>query len=649
MTDRYKAILLSAVAISGLAGGTARAQVTFPAAELHAMGASSVAVILPRELNCVGPDGVTKQTGKNDGSVSTVSEGKYTGVDAPFDCATRSIQKNIGGVYVSTGSGAGKTAWKNINASAFFTGAAGAVFPSAFGSTWSNPHFVMSDSPISAADISTFNSAAVGTKKAGAALQIPLYVLPVAVAYSPIYGRKVAEKIDLSFSLTHPVVVGGVKVGGLRLSKQVYCGIFNGYITNWNDNWIKALNTKTVNGVQVAVSLMDRKDSTTRWNTDGVPIRLVGRLDKSGTTDIFTRHLAASCNGGIMGAGKANNYLNAAEALPYSTSSGIDLTSFRADSPYKPSGTGFAGTANLISGAVFNGTAIDTSKGAEVAGKFLLADGSGKVVTAINLAADRPSANSANVLLNGKVGYVGADFVRPSAGQTLHAAALEQGLTNSTPNPVFRMPTALNAVSAFGTKILPPESDAAGRYVKGGTFSRSNPLDWYQALYAGEATLANPAQGYPITGTTQFVSATCFTSSAVRNALTTFLHASLGWTRADYAGGQVSAGMFTGTTAASFGLKAQMGVAPLPAAWRLAARETFLTRSLQKAADGTLLRDRKLYIQNGLPTATGLAKNKSNLVLAASDLPTTATSVVSGRTVYNEAGPNPNCTAGAGL
>ncbi|WP_404823173.1 MULTISPECIES: substrate-binding domain-containing protein [Novosphingobium] len=599
------------------------------------MGASSIAVILPRELNCVGPDGVTNKVGKNDGTTTTVTEGAYTGTDAPFDCATRSIQKNIGGLYVSTGSGAGKNAWRNINASAFFTGQPGAIFPSAFGTTWSNPHFVMSDSPISASDLTTYNGNAA-TKKAGAAIQIPLYVLPVAIAYNPVYGRLVAEKKNLVFNVANPISSRGVKSGGLRLSKRVYCSIFNGYITNWNDARIQALNTKVVNSKTTAVSLMDTDDNAARWKVDGVPIRLVGRLDKSGTTDIFTRHLSAACNGGIMGTGNANKYLSASEALPYSTASNIDLTSFRADSPYKPSGTGFAGTADLISGAVFTGTVVDSSKGAETVGKFLLADGSGKVAAAINFAPDKASVSDENVLLNGKIGYIGADFVAPAAGQKLHAAALEEGLSNATAKPVFRMPTATTATAAFGTKIVPPESDASGRYVKGGQFSRSNPLDWYEALYSGDSTLANPAVGYPITGTTQFVSGTCFASPATRNALAAFLNASLGWVRADGDGNAVSANMFTGTTTAALGLKAQMGLAPLPLSWRVAIRETFLRRSTQKSADGSALSSRKLWIQNGLPTT-------------AAALPTSATTSVNGKTVYLEAGPNPACTAGSGL
>ncbi|NWP47880.1 hypothetical protein GY986_25895, partial [Escherichia coli] len=60
-------------------------------------------------------------------------------------------------------------------------------------------------------------------------------------------------------------------------------------------------------------SLRDSADAVARWNADGVPVRLVGRLDRSGTTDIFTRALAAQCGSVASG----NNYATNAETLPY--------------------------------------------------------------------------------------------------------------------------------------------------------------------------------------------------------------------------------------------------------------------------------------------------------------------------------------------
>jgi len=657
MSIRFKTQLLVATAAFAASATGAQAQVAFPEAELHGMGASSIAVILPLELNCVGGN---NKVGKSDGTESTVTEGAYTGAVGAFDCATAQIQPNITGKYISSGSGTGRTEWATI-ANAFTTSSI--VFPTAssWGTAWTNAHFVLSDAPLAESELNTFNSesggsdanaAAVNKKKAGAAIQFPLYVLPVAVAYNPVYGHKVTENVDLKFNVKSPVSVDGTEVGGLRLTKAAYCGIFNGYITNWNDPKIMAANTTTVAGKIVANSLMDAADTTARWNQDGVPIRLAGRLDKSGTTDIFSRHLSVVCSSGVSMSG-TNKYKNAAETLPYAASSAIDMTTVKSDSNYKPSvaSTSLAGTADMISGAYYASGLIVTTKGAEASGKFILANGSSDLAALINLAPDKASANNSNVLLNGKIGYIAADYVKPTAGKTLFSAALEEGKTSATPKKAsYLLPTAVNATTAFGTKILPPQSKKDGTYDPKGAFDRAQPLGWYDALYFTGSTLANPPTGYPMTGTSNMLTGTCFASSAVRNGLVTFLNATLGNLVLDSTNATISPDIFVGSTVAKPGLKAKIGIAPMPAAWTKAITETFLKYSKDK--DGKkFLGDRLLYIQNGLPTKAGLGKDKT--ALTADDLngaPTTTT-VVKGKNVvtYNEATRNPNCVSGSGL
>lgn len=660
MSNNLKTQLLMASAMVAASSTPAFAQVQYPAAELHGMGASSIAVVLPREMNCFGPDAGPNKVGDSNGSAQNLSaEGSYTPTTgAAFSCVTQHIQPDIGGKYISTGSGAGRTAFRNLSTIAALPGTSSTnKFPTEFGASataWPNPHFIFTDSPLSTSDISTYATNAA-TKKSGALIQVPFYVLPVAVAYNPVYGKKGTD--TFSFNVGTPVLVNGVATGGLKMSKQVYCGIFNGYITNWNDARIQALNFAPK--AKVASSLRDPADSATRWSADGVPIRLVGRLDNSGTTDIFTRHLAAACGGGIMGTGKPNLYLNAAQALPYNPSSGINLPTSGSYKTSATAGTAFAGTTNLISGAIFTiGSGIT---GTEAPGKYMVANLNDGVAAAIEAAADVPSASDPDFLLNGKVGYVGADYVRPALSQTLHAAALEVGNTTQTKKPAYVMPTALNGTAAFGTAIVPPESNKSGKYIPGGLFDRSNPADWFEALYSGTSTLANPAIGYPITGTTQLVTGTCFADPAVRNALVAFLTGSIGkLTSAATAtpDKKTLALMFTGTSVKTLGIKAQMGIAPLPKAWQIALYETFLTRSTQKAPDKTPLVARNLYIQNGVPTLkgtgsvdqlTGVKRTTPKTVLLNSDLATTVTRVVKGKTAYLEAGPNSTCEAGSGL
>lgn len=89
--------------------------------------------------------------------------------------------------------------------------------------------------------------------------------------------------------LTGGAVVLAYNLGGnvqnLRLSREAYCGIAEGRITNWNDPAIAAENS--------GVNLPD------------LPITFVHRSDGSGTTFIFTNHLEAACPNWAAGAAKS--------------------------------------------------------------------------------------------------------------------------------------------------------------------------------------------------------------------------------------------------------------------------------------------------------------------------------------------------------
>jgi len=672
MSNNLKTQLFMATAMFAVSSTGAFAQQTtlkYPAAELHGVGASSVQITITRELNCFGPSSAGtagNPRGSNAGTVTAVAQGVSVDASNAFTCGTNFIQPNIGGRYIATGSSDGKAAWKNKTITGIFNGTT-KIFPATFGATtdWGNSaHYSLSDAPIDSTEKGVFT----GNTKGGAPIQFPLFVIPVSLAYNPVYGLKFANATDAatpttststatySFKVAQPVKLAigsatAVTAGGLRLSKKVYCKIFNGYITNWNSAEITALN---VPAKGAAYSLKDDADDTTRWNTEGVPIRLVGRFDGSGTTDIFTRHLAEVCTSTRMGGTATtfpNNYLRAAEGLPWDPTL-TTLTGSNSGSTRYVNGapkTNFAGDVNLLSGAVYNSSTGAVNGGTEALGLWGVANGSGGVAAAINRKADKASTVDTTVTLNGKLGYISADFVVPAAGQLLYSAAVEVGDSQGTKKPLYVMPTAANATAAFGTKILPPESDKGGKYVKGGSFSRSEPLDWYNALYFGDSQLNNPPVGYPITGTTQILTGTCFASPAVRNALVTYLTAHTGYLTFDSAFGnkKLLASFFTSTAAKTLGLSAQAGLAPLPKAWNVAIYETFLTRSKQKnATDGALLVDRNLYIQAGIPTKTGIGKGKNEMVVG--DLPTVSNPTVAGKTVY-EAAPNSTCASVTGL
>src|SRR6187399_3741910 len=74
-----RANLLAASALAAMSATAAQAQVTLPSVELRGGGATSVADVVPRTLNCTGrPAAGQNQYGTNSGTLATVSPGAYT-------------------------------------------------------------------------------------------------------------------------------------------------------------------------------------------------------------------------------------------------------------------------------------------------------------------------------------------------------------------------------------------------------------------------------------------------------------------------------------------------------------------------------------------------------------------------------------------
>lgn len=594
-------------------------------------GASSVGPILVQELNCIGGN---NRLGSQNGTTTLINEPTNLPPPPggnPFNCAVNNLQDNFGAKYISTGSSFGRRAWRTFANQ--FQDSPGLTGPFSGGpynpfnnypasdsrySPWPHVQFAFADSSITDGDLTEYDSAA--RPVAGAPVFFPLFVLPVAIAYNPVYGVNASGQ-EMRFDVQFPQSVDGEVIGGLRMTRQTYCKVFNGETKNFNSSLFTSANNN--------VSLQDKSnDTTTRWNRDGVPIRLVGRLDGSGTTDIFTRAMAAQCKN----VPSANNrYANNAEALPYArgAADAPDFSTVRADSPYRPgSSTPVAGTRNLVSNQYFNGSAITsdgvtggspaTPNGVNGSGLFLMADGSGRVRDAINFAPDYPSPGEPAVLLNGKIGYISADFIAnsPTGSNSLYAAAL-QVRSSST----YTMPTAANATAAFGT-VLPPQSNANGTFTnsdtrqvreQGGTTGnarRTNPLAWYDVLYAGGAGLSDPSAGYAITGTTQFIGYTCYTQQN-REHIVNFL----GWNADSVTRSQNNvnrAGIFTGTG----GLLAVSNIGALPTAWKTAIYKTFLVDSNESGAGAVRLGSLNLWLQNK-PTPGGVSNSTCSGVTGA--------------------------------
>lgn len=558
-------------------------------ASLHGTGATSIQNVLVQELNCIGGANVL---GNANGTTTTVAE--PTSLSTPagtFDCSTQSLDPAFDAEYVGSGSGFGRQAWRNVTNQ--FSPVTTNVNPLG---TWNTVQFAFADSSITAGDLTSYGANVAST--GGAAIMIPKYVLPVAVAYNPQYGTNAAGN-PMFFRVNAP----GSTFGGIKMGAPLYCGIFNGTIVNWNN-----ASFNTLNG---GFTLQDTtNDTSARWSANGVPIRLVGRLDKSGTTDIFTRALATQCSG--------SKYTTNSEILPYDNGAS-SLVSFiveRSDTGLKPGGGTPAGTVNMVGREYFNtsGTgsiqisAQSAANGSTVSsnpnpatgngsGLYLVANGSGAVARAISFGPDFSTTANPNVKLNGKVGYIGADFIAnsPTGTATLHAAALTR-----TGSAAPALPTAANAVAAVQS-IRPPQSSTSpndGSYTGTDTRSvrdpagganilatRANPLAWYDVLYSttGQASLAAPSSGYPIVGTTQFLGYTCYKPSN-----TTYIKEFLDWNfdnRTTDTGGATRTGIFTST---STGLLAASNIGAMPNNWKRAIRETFLQSADPNGTDLTI-------------------------------------------------------------
>jgi ABC-type phosphate transport system substrate-binding protein len=590
---------------------------------LHGAGATSIQNVLVRAMNCLGTpnklgNGQPGAAGSAAvGSLGAKSGGVFAGSPtmtcnntsanvSPNGTSTYLVQPQDGeghgfqGKYVGTGSGFGRKAWywfadvfDSGSSSHAVTGVSNPFNTVNGDNRWSHIQYAFSDAPIAASDLATYNTTNNAVTFAGPAVQFPLFVLPVAIAYDQQYGTNKNGKGMVFNTQYSAAYSNGSTISSMRLNAAAYCGIFNGSITNWNDPALTALNKK--------VPLFDpTNDTLARWTTDGAPIRLVGRLDNSGTTDVFTRHLAAVCSNPAIYSG-TNKYLNHAESLPYNagTNGGIDYRTVRSDVNYFPTQatSKFAGTTNTVSSDYFNGTSIVYGYTGNVSslpigytgsGNFIVTNGGGNLAKLLTLADDLVEPDG--VTLNGKVGYISADFVQPSVDSSSGLVAALLGVGSGAAPTVFDAPTIKNGLTAIGT-ILPPESSSTGTYSPStedrtlpagdGTTTRTNPIAWTDVLYTTSSTqaysLAAPTVGYPITGTTQFFGYTCYATVGNREAIAELLGTSLAKITKDATATAINKGFLNGTTAATPGIYDQSNIGILPVAWQTAIADTFLS------------------------------------------------------------------------
>jgi ABC-type phosphate transport system substrate-binding protein len=269
-------LLLSASALVAVSSLSAPAFAVDYNTAIFGGGASLPAPYLRQAGNCYGADtALLKRTG-----ATSAAEIQSTSdfCDADYSFSNNTLN------YISTGSGVGLKG--------FYTNR-----PSEFGrltdgtSYYDDVDFAVSETALGEADVTAYKSggtspaigssyvfAAANTSPTGsqfanpndtfgAMIQIPALVAPVAIAYKPTYTNSAGTSFPLNNG------------NDIELTQEQYCKVFAGQITNWK---------------QIGTSLKATNDPDTA-SAFSVPLHVVVRSDSSGTSSLFTRHLATVC------------------------------------------------------------------------------------------------------------------------------------------------------------------------------------------------------------------------------------------------------------------------------------------------------------------------------------------------------------------
>jgi phosphate transport system substrate-binding protein len=624
-------LLAAAAVIGAFAGTAAQAQVAIAAVSINGAGASLPQNIARQAGDCYGlksPLGFGVSSGSAPGGVSlfdfTFDTPTADTLGNHFECSgnsanglivspftgSRIVQPNVSQRYLSTGSGQGLTAYLNNRVSSSIIHSAGFTpYTSAEGYQYS-----LSETALSSGNLTTYNTALINpfTRYAaadtaanlfGPAIQVPFVVAPIAIAYDPVYAK---ERNNGGLINEYRFTVTGARAdgsGGLKLTRAQYCGILNGTITNWNQ-------------LPATVVKADINDPA----PFNVPIRLVGRSETSGTTSVFTRAIAAQCNGlsvntGVGGTGPStpivNKFGNSEARLPYDGVTTVAGTAY----------TGAAGTVsttNSLSGAFYDKASNTITIGTEAVGLFTVANGNDGVAAATNYHPD-PSATVGDRTLNGRVAYASPEQTLPATlfnganGYQLHTSSLQVNGVGTT----FVGPDGKQASAAFAGTQPPQSKGTAGAYCTDAALcpaaygDRANPLAWVQASDKSVPNAA-PVKGYPLIGTSNILLYTCYATPERRQAVNGFVATVMGKTTKDFNNQAIPAAMFSDATK---GLFAKNGLAPLPGAWKNAITETFLKKSVQVGVVGnatTQLGLRNLWIQDKIPTTNTVLGSTTN-------------------------------------
>jgi phosphate transport system substrate-binding protein len=547
---KNRVLMTAGLALAGFAASasTASANYFYNPGDIFGGGASLPAPYLRQTFDCYAEPTQLIIAGSPPVFV-TEPAFNYLG-KPPQNCATQHVVTTETTYYVSASSGIGIFAAFGHDPTqfGFINSADNQYFPSV--------QFGFSETPLSSTDVGVSNNGGTETQGSksisigganqvtctsgstnpypnplqcyGPLVQFPFSIDPVVFAYNSVYEKVLnsdGSETDYHFHIKFPRKDSS---GGLRLSQQSYCKIFNGQITNWNDPALK-----TDNGGQ---SLEDPNDPTppSSW---GVPLQIVGRADSAGATTIFTRHLANAC-----AALTGNQYTTGTSTLP----SSLRGPTYSTSNPNYPPVTG------------------------ETPGKFTLATGNIGVAQYVAFTAVPGGSNPSNCSLGaaciqlGRITYTGADFVLPYVLNTNTNNFNLNTPTLQNTAGAWEEATPATVLAAFGT-IQAPQSNANGTYCASclNWGMRNDPSAWVQSS-APTSPLANPAgkTAYPIVGTANWIAYTCYATKAQEQSLV---------------GVMTYIDQKSINTDPKKGILSSSGLSPLPAQWRTAIDQTFLT------------------------------------------------------------------------
>ena len=531
------------VAAIGIAG-TAGAQVT---TQTYGSGNTLFAPYLRQAEDCYGNPTALVVQGPNTHSPTTINITPFNYLGTPaFNCATTHVDSTVQLNTIETSSGTGIKALFSHDPVTFW---GDTVPPGGNNTPYPTVNWATSETVLGATDVAVYNSG--GTEQTitfgpgkqypvpqplyGALIQFPMAITPIVMAYDSVYKKiRNADNSVTSyhFRIHRPRSDGS---GGLVLNAAEYCGIFNGQITNWNDPALQALNG--------GVSLKDPADPDSNFS---VPLTMVGRSDSAGATSTWTRHLAAECPLVISG----NQYADSTTTLP----AALQGPSWNKTNPNFGPGSGVT----------------------DVPGKYTLAAGADGVADYIQFdPTNLPGPSAGNEVVQGRMGYDGADEVLPAVVSTgdntfgLQSASILRAVGAA---PIS--PTAKSALLAYAANITPPTGA-----------NESHPDLWVQPD-SKTAAVAIPAnlKAYPIVGTSNFIGYTCYSQANVAKSLAAYLF----WFESSKVVNSITLGNLDAA-----------GSAAMPLVWLNAIEHTFLKPT-------SSLKPLNLYIlQAGTGPATG--------------------------------------------